>query len=168
MQRQWHLSGKDFFIDLLEEKKKFIFLSKKLSLKRNEFIFFEGDPGDACYYLESGDVKIFRTTASGKESILMVRKPGEIFGVAEVVEGHERKATAKAISSCLMYKITKDDFEIFVSQNYPVAKHIINVLGRRLRYLCEQVESLMVCDVSTRLLKVLVYIGYHKFIDSKA
>lgn len=165
---QWHLSENDFFKDLHNEKKGFISLSKKLYVAKDEFIFFEGDQGNACYYLEAGAVKIFRTTGIGKEPILMIRKPGELFGLAEVMEGRERKASAQAMLPCLMHKITKGDFEVWVSRSYPVAKRILCVMGRRLRYLCEQVENLMVCDVTTRALKVLYYIGYQHILDSKS
>lgn len=163
------MSENDFFRDLPNEKKEFISLSKKLYVTKDEFIFFEGEKGDVCYYLKAGVVKIFRTTGIGKEPILMVRKSGEMFGLAEVVmEGRERKATAQAMSPCLLHKITKGDFEAWVSHNYPVAKRILGVMGRRLRYLCEQVENLMVCDVTTRVLKVLYYIGYQHILDSKS
>ncbi len=164
---QWHLSENDFFKYLPNEKKEFISLSRKLYVTKDEFIFYEGEQGNACYYLEVGVVKIFRTTGMGKEPILMVRKSGEMFGLAEIIEGRERKATAQAILPCLLYKINKGDFEVWVSHNYPVAKQILSVMGKRLRYLCEQVENLMVCDVTTRVLKVLFYIGYQHFLDSK-
>jgi CRP/FNR family transcriptional regulator len=165
---QWHLSENDFFKDLPNEKKEFISLSKKLYVTKDEFIFYEADQGNACFYLEAGAVKILRTTGMGKEPILMVRKSGDMFGLAEVIEGRVRKATAQAILPCLLHRITKGDFEVWISRNYSVAKRILGVMGKRLRYLCEQVENLMVCDVTTRVLKVLYYIGYQHILVSKS
>lgn len=165
---QWHLRENDFFRGLPDEKKEFISLSKQIYVTKNEFIFHEGDEGNSCYYLEAGAVKILRHSGVGKEPILMIRKPGEMFGLAEVIEGRERKASAQAIMPCLLRKIAKSDFEALVSRSYPVAKQIFSVLGKRLRYLCEQVENLMVCDVTTRVLKVLYYIGYQQIIESKS
>ena len=165
---QWHLTENDFFRGLPDEKEEFLSLSKKMYVTKNEFIFYEGDPGDACYYLEAGVIKIFRSTGIGKEPILMVRKAGEMFGLAEVIEGRERKATAQAMLPCLLHKISKSEFEKLASRHYKIAKRLISVLGRRLRYLCEQVENLMVCDVRKRVLKVLYYIGYQYIIDSKS
>ena len=67
METLWHLHEKDFFWDLPVEKEKFLSLSTKRSLKKNDFIFYEEDPGESCFYLETGSVKIFSVTALGKE-----------------------------------------------------------------------------------------------------
>ena len=41
----------------------------------------------------------------------------------------------------------------------------MKVLGRRLRYLGEQIENLMVCDVNTRMLKLLFYLCSNSLLD---
>ncbi|MEW6410301.1 MAG: Crp/Fnr family transcriptional regulator [Nitrospirota bacterium] len=165
MEIQWHLSEKDFFWGLPSEKGEFISLSIQRYVKRNEFIFFEEDHGDSAFYLEKGEVKIFRISPSGKESTVFIRHTGEMFGLAEVIGGKERAANAQAITCCCLYEIKKDNFESLLSRHYPLARRVMEVLGRRLRYLGEQIENLMVCDVTTRLLKLLVYLSYHKLLD---
>lgn len=161
----WHLYEKDFFWDIPVEKEEFLFLSTKKSLKKNDFIFYEGDPGNSCFYLEKGSVKIFRVTFLGKEPILFVRKAGEMFGLAEVIDAKERKCNAQALTPCVLYEMKKDDFELLLSKHHSLARKVIMVLGRRLRYLGKQVENLMVCDVTTRILKLLFYLSCHSLID---
>ena len=39
-------------------------------------------------------------------------------------------------------------------------------MGRRSRYLAEQIENLMVCDVATRLLKLFLYLSYHLLLET--
>lgn len=166
MQIHWHLSEVDFFSCLPAEKEEFMSLSVRRRIGRNHFIFFEGDPGDACFYLEKGYVKIFAITMVGKEPTFMVRRPGEMFGLAEVIDGKDRKCNAQAITDCVLYEIDRECFESLLSRNYRVARRVIEILGRRLRFLCEQVENLMVCDVTTRLLRLLIYLSYNVLIDS--
>ncbi|MFH1488419.1 MAG: Crp/Fnr family transcriptional regulator [Pseudomonadota bacterium] len=147
------------------EKEKFLSLSTRRSLKKNEFVFYEEDPGESCFYLEEGTVKIFRVTALGKEPIFFVRKAGEMFGLAEVIDAKERKCNAQALTPCVLYEINKENFEFLLSQYHSLARKVIKVLGRRLRYLGEQIENLMVCDVTTRMLKLLFYLCSNSLID---
>lgn len=126
-------------------------LSTRRSLKKNEFVFNAEDPGTSCFYLETGTVKIFRVTALGKEPIFFVRKSGEMFGLAEVIVAKERKCNVQALTPCVLYEINKEKFEFLISKYHSLSRKVIMVLGRRLRYLGEQIENLMVCDVTTRM-----------------
>ncbi|MEW6670449.1 MAG: Crp/Fnr family transcriptional regulator [Thermodesulfobacteriota bacterium] len=165
METHWHLYEKDFFWDLPVEKEKFLSLSTRRSLKKNEFVFYEEDPGESCFYLEKGTVKIFRVTALGKEPIFFVRKAGEMFGLAEVIDAKERKCNAQALTPSVLHEINKENFEFLLSQYHSLSKKVIKVLGRRLRYLGEQIENLMVCDVTTRMLKLLFYLCCNNLLD---
>jgi CRP-like cAMP-binding protein len=165
MEAHWHLQEKDFFWDLPNEKAEFISLATRKILKKNDFIFYEQDPGESCFYLERGSVKIFRVTALGKEPIFFVRKAGEMFGIAEVIDAKERKCNAQALISCVLYEIDKEKFELLLSDHYLFARKVIKTLGRRLRYLGEQIENLMVCDVTTRMLKLLFYLCCNGLLD---
>ncbi len=156
---QWHLSERDFFAGLPAEKNDFLALSKRRDLKKNTIVFAEGDPGDHCHYLESGSVKVCRATLVGKEPIFSVRKPGEMFGLAEIIEGNDRICTARTLARSVVHEIRRDDFEKMLARYPDVAKRVMAVLGRRIRYLCEQIENLMVCDVTSRLSRLLVYLS---------
>lgn len=156
MENLWHLSEQDFFLGLEDEKNAFLALATRRVVKRNEIVFLENEPGHYAYYLERGTVLIFRSSSEGKEPIMSVRQPGEVFGLAEVLGGHERKCTARAITESVVHQIKGRDFEIILAERYPLARRVIEVLGRRLRYLNEVVENLMVLDVSSRVLKALL------------
>lgn len=165
MQLHWHLGEEDFFRDLPSEKKEFLSLSIKRTLKKNEPIFAEDEPANSCFYLEAGSVKISRITVWGKEPIIFVRKNGELFGLAEVIDGKKRKCNAQAIGPSILYEIKRKDFETLLSRHYSLSRRVIEIMGSRIRYLAEQIENLMVCDVATRLLKLFVYLCYPKLVD---
>lgn len=165
METHWHLRENDFFWDLPAEKEEFISLATRKSLKKNDFIFYEEDPGKSCFYLETGAVKIFRVTTLGKEPIFFVRKAGEMFGLAEVIDAKERKCNAQTLTSCVLYEINRENFEFLLSRYHSLSRKVIKVLGRRLRYLGEQIENLMVCDVTTRMLKLLFYMCCNSLLD---
>ena len=60
----------------------------------------------------------------------------------------------------------KQDFEKLLEDHYPLSRKVMSVLGRRLRYLGEQMENLMICDVHTRVLKLMLYLIHHKLEES--
>lgn len=157
----WHLSEKDFFADLSEGKHDFFLSARKRELKKGAVIFVEGDPGDYCYYLQDGSVKIFRATMMGKEPIFWVRKPGDLFGLAEVIDGKERLCTAQTVTRSTVYEVHRKDFEEILARHYAMSRKVMAVLGRRIRYLCEQIENLMVCDVTSRVSRLLVYLSFN-------
>ncbi len=127
-----------------------------------------GDPGNSAFYLEDGFVKIFRTSPLGKEPIVFIRKAGELFGLAEVMTGGERKCHAQATCSSQLLEIKKEDFELILSRYFVLAKRVMAVPGRRLRFLGEQIENLMASDVAIRVLKLLVYLCYEGLLDSSS
>ena len=168
MQAHWHLNENEFFEGLAEEKRLFLDRAVRREFRKRDFVFVEGDPGDSCFLLDKGLVKIFRTSVTGKEPIFFLRRAGELFGLAEVMEGAPRKCNAQALRSSVVYSICKKDFEQLLSERYSLARRVITSLGKRLRYLGEQIENLSACDVSTRILKSLAYLSYDKLIDDSA
>ncbi len=161
----WHLSERDFFSGLVSEKNEFISLSKKRNISKNQFVFFQDDPGDSAFYIEKGEIRVFRISPFGKSSVVFIRFPGEIFGLAEVIGGNNRACSAQAMTRCSLYEIKRKELEVLLCRHYCLAERVMKVMGRRLRYLGEQIENLMICDVHTRLLKLLVYLGHHELLD---
>lgn len=162
MLTEWHLNEKDFFSDLPEEKSAFMSLAVRCEIRKNDFIFLDGNPAENCFYLQEGTVKIFRLTESGKEPIIFLRRAGEMFGLAEIINAKGRKCNAQAITACIVYKIKRADFESLLAGHYSLSRRVIEILGRRLRYLGEQLENLMIYDVTTRLTKLIFCLAYNQ------
>lgn len=165
MDALWYLHEQDFFSGLNAEKKAFISHSKKRSIKRNAYLFSQGEAGDSVFYLESGEVRISRLTPHGKESIVFIRHAGELFGLAEAIGGVARTCSAQAITACRLYEIQRMELEDLLSRHWVLSRRVMEVLGGRLRYLGEQLGNLMSCDVTTRLSRLLFYLSCYKQMD---
>mgnify|MGYP001224729562 CR=1 FL=1 len=160
----WHLSEEGFFSDISEKAQSAFFsVAKRKLVKKNSYVFFEGDEGQHCYYLQSGAIRIFHFTVMGKEPIIFIRNSGEMFGLAEIINTNKRKCNAQAITTSELYIVNKADFEELLANHYELTRKVMSVLGRRLRYLGEQMENLMFCDVHTRVLKLMLYLVHHAF-----
>lgn len=167
MIQEWHLQKNDFFHDIPDVKQSFIKLAKCKQIRKNTVIFFEDEIGRSCYYLEKGLIKIFRVTVTGKEPIYFLRQTGDFFGVAEVLDKLHRKANAQAITSSTIYEISTANFEKCIAEHPEFNKKIIMTLGRRIRYLGEQLANLMSYTVEKRLAQQLVYLGYEQLNSEK-
>lgn len=121
-----------------------------------ETILFEGEPAEALYFVVSGMVKVFKTSADGKEQILYFVRPGESIIDVPVFGGSSNLAGAEAVRPVVLYGIRKDDLKA-VFQQYPqIVLNTIQVLSRRLEHMVSLVEDLSFRNVTSRVAKILL------------
>src|SRR3989304_8510169 len=98
-----------------------------------EFIFMEGDPSFWLYIVQSGRVKILKHSRAGKDVVLELLGPGEIFGGVAVLEKRPYPATAQAMETTDVLKIPRAPL-LPLSQRYPsIVREMALMIGRRLR-----------------------------------
>lgn len=166
MDTNWPFDESDFFEGMPDEKQDFMSLADRLQVKKGGFIFVAGDSDDHCYYLEIGSVKVLGATFLGKEPIFWIRKPGELFGLAEVANGKARACSAQAVTSCSIYRIAGRHFDELLSRYHKMTRKVISVMGKRVRYLCGQIENLTASDVATKLTRLLVCLSYRQLMTT--
>ena len=71
-------------------------------ISRGDAIFTEGEPGDRMYVILDGKVKLGQTSADGRESLLAVLGPGEVFGELSLFDPGPRTATATAVTDAVV------------------------------------------------------------------
>ena len=123
---------------------------------RGEILVFEGEPAGALCFVVEGVVKVFKTSADGKEQILQLIRPGETFNDVPVFSGGANLASAEAMVDVLLYTVKKTDLE-GIMQEYPqVALNVVRILSERVRQLVSLVEDLSFRHVTGRVAKVLL------------
>ena len=128
--------------------------------ERGKFILLESEPADALYIVFSGVVKVFKTSADGREQILQIVRPGESFNDAPVFDGGPNPASAQAMGPVALYGIKNSDMEGILRTHPQVALNVIRVLSQKLRHLVSLVEDLSFRHVTARLAKILLeYVG---------
>ena len=126
-----------------------------VDLARGDRLFHEGDPGDALYVIESGKIKLARRASDGRENLLAILGPGEMFGELSLFDPGPRVATAVAVSNARVHSLTRDDFVPLLDQPR-VALSLLAALGRRLRRTNEALADLVFSDVPGRVAKALL------------
>ena len=85
------------FEDLAPEDLQLIIrVTAERRIARNQAVFSEGEPGEGFHYIRSGRVKIIKLSADGREHILNILGPGDVF--AEVLLFNEAPYPATAIA----------------------------------------------------------------------
>ena len=76
---------------------------------KNSMIILEEEYGDLVFVVQEGTIKITRVNDEGKEVILALLGPGEIFGELAILDGEARSANALAQENCKLLAINKED-----------------------------------------------------------
>ncbi len=126
--------------------------------KRGEAIFWEGDAGIGFYVVAQGKVKVYKSSAEGKEQILHIYGPGHPIGEVPVFSGSRFPANAQAIAKSHLLFFPRRDFVALISNNPSLALNMLALLSMRLRQFTVQVENLSLKEVPARLASYLIYL----------
>lgn len=155
----WYLENFNLFEGLSMEK--MMELDKKLSMSnvnKNEIIYFAEDPSNSIFLLKEGNVKLTRVSEDGKEAIISILKPGEIFGELIITGEANREDTATALDDVTICTISKENFENLLIENPELNLRITKLIGLKLQKVERDLESLIFKDSSTRIRNFLI--GY--------
>jgi len=126
------------------------------SADRGELILLDGEPPEAVYFVISGAVKAFKTSAEGKEQILSIIRPGESFNDVSVFDGGPNPASVQAMGQVVLYGIRRSGVEIILREHPQVALNANRILAGRVRHLVSLVEDLSFRHVIGRVAKILL------------
>jgi len=140
----------------LEAQRELYSQMAEVALARGESLFDEGQPGDRLYVVLSGKVKLGRTAADGRENLLAVMGPGEMFGELSLFDPGPRTATATAITDTTLRGLGNADLQPWLTDHPEVAGQLLAALARRLRRTNEAMADLVFSDVPGRVAKALL------------
>ncbi|MGQ9475483.1 MAG: Crp/Fnr family transcriptional regulator [Actinomycetota bacterium] len=126
---------------------------------KGDYIFLECDPPRNLYVLASGEVKLLKQTDDGREMIVEMVYPGEIFGEEAIFDGQPYPLTAQALEDVEVLSISRSDFFAFLRDNPDLALEIITELGSRLREAQNTIRALAMERVEWRIARVLLMLA---------
>jgi CRP/FNR family cyclic AMP-dependent transcriptional regulator len=145
------------FSDLSNAELKF--LSDRAVNRRyapGEQIFGEGDSCSGLHIVESGEVRIFKTSAGGREQVLTVERSGNSIAELPVFDGGTYPASAAAVVDTVILFISRNDFRALCLEHPEVALKVLRMVGMRLRRLVNIIEELSFTTVRHRLAALLI------------
>jgi CRP/FNR family transcriptional regulator len=124
--------------------------------QRDDYIFFEGDNPEWLHIVKEGKVKLVKHSDSGKDVILQIFAPGDIFGEFALFERKPYSASAQAMEPSTVMKLSRKDFFLFFGRHPFVATEMIMELGRQLQEAHAIIKSLAVDRVEQRIANILL------------
>ncbi len=151
------LRGLDYFASLDDEVLGAVAaVAHERRYASDEIIFLEGEPCAGLFVVQSGRVKIFKTSPEGREQSLHFVEPGRSFNDVAVLDGGPNPATVMAVEPTVCLVIDRDAMVRLV-QTYPaLAMAVIKSIAARARHLVGLVEDLSFRSVQARLAKLLL------------
>ncbi|MDP2920730.1 MAG: Crp/Fnr family transcriptional regulator [Dehalococcoidia bacterium] len=126
------------------------------SIPRGDMIFMEGEPAETLYFLINGIVKLFKTSAQGKEQIISLARPHEVLNDVSIFGNGPNAVSAQAMTPIVIYGIKKDRLEAVLTQYPQVGVRIIRALSERMQQLLTLIEDLSFKHVIGRVAKILL------------
>jgi CRP-like cAMP-binding protein len=126
------------------------------SYRKKESIFTEGDSAEWLYFVSEGKVKITKLSQDGKEIILELIHPLDVFGAIAVLKSFPYPANAVAMEDSKVLKISKQNL-MRVLDRFPFVMHsFIDSLGDRLRDSHEATKNIALEKVGSRIAALLL------------
>ncbi len=122
---------------------------------RHSTLFREGQAGEAMYLLAQGRVSLHKLSPDGREVVIKVIKPGEVFAEVILFEKKFYPVAAVALTDVLVFKLLRRDLLDLLRQE-DFRNDFIAMLLRKQRYLADKIQQLTSQDVEQRLRAFLI------------
>lgn len=119
-------------------------------------IFVEGEPGDRLYIILAGKVKIVRSAADGRENLLTIMGPSDMFGELAIFDPGPRTSSVTTITQVRTVSMDREALRSWISGRPEIAEQLLRVLARRLRRTNDNLGDLIFTDVPGRVAKQLL------------
>jgi CRP/FNR family transcriptional regulator len=131
-------------------------VAREERVRARDYVFMEGDPARWFCLVKTGHVKILRHARGGRDVVLELLGPGEMFGGVAVIERRPYPASAQATEPSVIVKIPQEPLVALAEREPSIVREIALMIGRRLRGAHDSVTSLAADPVEARLAAALL------------
>lgn len=130
--------------------------ARAVRLAPDQTLFVAGDPGDGCYVVDEGLLKVTMVSPAGSERILAILGAGTVVGELSMIDGAPRSSSVSAIRPSALRFISRADFHTFAERTPVVYRHIMSMLAGRLRDTNDVVAAASFLPLKGRVARALI------------
>jgi CRP/FNR family transcriptional regulator, cyclic AMP receptor protein len=123
---------------------------------RGYTVFAEGEHSDRLYIIISGKVKIGRRSPDGRENLLSIMGPSDMFGELSIFDPGPRTSSGTTITEVRAVSMDRAAFAAWIKDHPDVSAQLLRMLARRLRRTNNDLADLIFTDVRGRVAKQLL------------
>lgn len=129
---------------------------RQVSFPPRHTVFTEGEPGVDLYIVLAGKVKIRRRTTDGRETLIAVLGPSDMFGELALFDPGPRTSTVTTLTEVTAVRMDRRALRAWIAAHPDIAQQLLRVLARRLRRTNDALCDLIFTDVPGRVAKQLL------------
>ena len=137
-------------------EQKIIELGHSKVYKKDEFLFHADDLAEGFYYLQSGEIRVFKMDEQGKEVEVIRPNPGDFFGEAIVFVQKRYPSYAQAVKDSQVVFFEKNSFFQRLETDPAIGMFFLHLLAKKCIVLNKRIEALELRTVRQRLIQYLV------------
>ncbi len=130
--------------------------SQTRTFPKGGMVYMPADAGESVFLLTSGRIKLYHITPDGKQTLLALIEPGEMFGELAVFDEGKREEFAEAMLAAKLIKIPKDAVQQLMEEEVKVAMGVTKLMGFRRRRVERRLKSLLFRSNRERLVHLLL------------
>jgi CRP/FNR family transcriptional regulator, cyclic AMP receptor protein len=130
--------------------------AEERSLRRGDVLFREGDPGTDLFVVEHGRIAIANKSFDGRESVVALMEPGDVFGEMSLFDGHGRSAEARALEPSTVHAVPFEPLRSLFREQPDLLWNVVALLARRIRNMDNALADSVFLDVTGRTAKRLL------------
>ena len=138
------------------------------SYASGEILFWEGDPCLGLHIIQSGSVKLFKTSPQGRELILKVFEEGATFNEVPVFDGGKNPVNVAALEDTRVWVVETQVIHKAMQQHPAMSQAVIANLAHNLRMLVGLVEELSFYQVTNRLARLITQLPADQLVGETA
>jgi len=135
--------------------------ASRVRLAADKILFRAGAPGDGCYRVDDGLLKVTMVSRSGAERILEFLSRGAIVGELSILDGLPRSATVVAVRDATLSSVSRAEFEAFAEEHPEVYKSLVKLLAQRLRETNTVVAASSFLSLKGRVARAMLALAQH-------
>lgn len=129
---------------------------QEVSFRRGHKVFAEGDLGDRLYIITAGTVKVGCSAPDGRENLLTLMGPSDMFGELAIFDPGPRTSTVSTLTQMKAVTMDRDALRFWIAERPEITEQLLRVLARRLRRTNDTLCDLIFTDVPGRVAKQLL------------
>jgi CRP-like cAMP-binding protein len=129
---------------------------RKVRLDAGQTLFSAGDPGDGCYWVDDGLLKVHVISQSGSDRVLAILGPGAIVGELSMFDGAPRSASVTSLRSSKLSFVTRAAFNATLAANPDFYRELTIMLASRLRDIDNAMAATSFLSLRGRAARVLL------------
>ena len=129
---------------------------EEVRLDRNDVVFAEDDDASDLFIVTRGRIAMTRESVDGRESVLALMEPGDLFGEMPLFDHQQRSADARALEPSEVVMVPYTAMQELWSRHPILLWRVVGLLTTRLRVMDDALADAMFLDVPGRTAKRLL------------